>query len=291
MTRPDGVVRIWDVEGQARPRYFAAPGVQSTVRNLGDAVGLTHMGLHLRSVEPGFAGTHRHYHLVEEEWVYVLSGRGHVRIGPHRIAVSAGSFVGFPPGPRPHHFLADGEEALVLFEGGERRPGEDAGCYVDLGKRWRAGQFSDVDGPPPAEEGEATQAINIADVEPFEFQHAVDPEAGRLMRRLDLFAGLERQVVVWTHTERPHSTAFHTHTRTDEWVLILEGRARLRLGDVECELGPFDLVGHPAGGAPHVMLPLEPLTYLMGGDHDAADVVLYPEAGTRLVNGRLEPIG
>lgn len=135
MARPAAVVQIWNVAAQPRPRWFQAPGVQSAVRNLGDAVGLTHMGLHLRSIAPGDAGTHRHFHLVEEEWAYVLSGRGHVRIGPHRLPVAAGSFVGFPPGPRPHHFLAEGDTPLVLFEGGERRPSEDGGFYVDLGKR------------------------------------------------------------------------------------------------------------------------------------------------------------
>lgn len=122
-----------------------------------------------------------------------------------------------------------------------------------------------------------------------EFQHALDPDAGRLMWRLDRPTGLTRQAVVWTHTERPRSTALHSHTRTDEWVLILDGRARLRLDDAVCEVGPFDLVGHPAGGAAHRMEPIEPLTYLMGGERDAEDVVLYPEAGQRLVRGRLEP--
>ncbi|MDX2169608.1 MAG: cupin domain-containing protein [Deltaproteobacteria bacterium] len=290
MSRPPAVVHVWDVAAEPRPRFFQAPGVQSAVRNLGDAVGLTHMGLHLRRIEPGHAGTHRHYHLVEEEWVYVLSGWGHLRIGAHRVAVGPGSFAGFPAGPRPHHFLADGDEPLVLLEGGERRPREDEGVYVDLGKRWRAREFSDVEGPLPMQAGDVSQVISIEQLEPREFQHAVDPDAGRLMRRLDRPTGLQRQAVVWSHTEHRRSTAFHTHTRTDEWVLILAGRARLRLGDDHCVLAPFDLVGHPAGSAPHLMQPLEPLTYLMGGERDAEDVVLYPEAGTQLVGGRLVPL-
>ncbi len=250
MSRPSAVVQVWDVEAQPRPRWFQAAGVQSLVRNLGDAVGLTHMGLHLRSVAPGNVGTHRHFHSVEEEWVYVVSGRGHVRIGPQRLPVAAGSFVGFPPGPRPHHFLADGEEPLILLEGGERRPSEDHGVYVDLGKGWHGREFSDV-APPAIEEGEASQVVRVEDLEARDFQHAVDADAGRLMRRLDRPTGLLRQAVVWSYTERPHSTAFHTHTRTDEWVFLLAGRARLRLGDQVCEVGPFDLIGHAAGSAPH----------------------------------------
>src|SRR5262249_24775035 len=122
MGRPACVVHAWDVEGERRPRYTTWPGVGAVVRRLGDAVGLTHMGVQLRTIDPGMAGTNRHFHVVEEEWVYVLSGCGMVRIGPHRLPVRAGSFVGFPPGPRPHHFLAAGDEPLVLLEGGERRP-------------------------------------------------------------------------------------------------------------------------------------------------------------------------
>jgi hypothetical protein len=38
------------------------------------------------------------------------------------------------------------------------------------------------------------------------------------------------------------------------------------------------------------MEPLEPLTYLMGGERDPEDVVLYPEAGVRRVRGKLEPL-
>ncbi len=38
------------------------------------------------------------------------------------------------------------------------------------------------------------------------------------------------------------------------------------------------------------MEPRAPLIYLMGGERDAADVVVYPEAGVRRVGGRLEPL-
>ena len=92
------------------------------------------MGVNVRSVEPGMASTNRHFHTVEEEWVYVLGGHGVVRIGPLRLAIRAGSFVGFPPGPRPHHFIAAGQEPLLLLEGGEINPDEVI-TYPDAGVR------------------------------------------------------------------------------------------------------------------------------------------------------------
>jgi hypothetical protein len=38
------------------------------------------------------------------------------------------------------------------------------------------------------------------------------------------------------------------------------------------------------------MEPTAALTYLMGGEINADDVVIYPEAGVRRVRGKLEPL-
>jgi uncharacterized cupin superfamily protein len=291
MSRPGCVVNARDLPGEQRPRWTPAPGVGAVVRRLGDPVGLTHMGVHLRTIEPGMAGTNRHFHTVEEEWVYVLSGCGTVRIGPHRIAVRAGSFVGFPPGPRPHHFLAEGDQPLVLLEGGERRPVEDLGCYVDIQKWWRNGRFLELAEPVPAEEGDPSQCVHIDEVAAKVLQHDVDVQARRSMRWLNRLTGLVRQAVVWSGVDPgAHSTALHTHDRTDEWIFVLAGRARVRVGDDRFEVGPDDFIGHPAGGPAHRMEPIEPLTYLMGGEINADDVVIYPEAGVRRVRGKLEPL-
>src|SRR5262249_2670021 len=179
----------------------------------------------------GGGGTNRHFHVVEEEWVYVVAGSGIVRIGPLRLPVKPGTFVGFPPGPRPHHFLAEGDSTLVLLEGGERRRDEDYGFYPDLGAR-----FSLIDGvtpwtqPLPPEAGEASQCLHVDDAPPKPFTHDVDGRAHRLMRTLHRPTGLTRQAVRWSRVEAgARSTALHTHDRTDEWVFILSGRAHVRV--------------------------------------------------------------
>ena len=124
-----------------------------------------------------------------------------------------------------------------------------------------------------------------------ELHFDVDARARRTMRRLDRPTGLVRQAVVWSVVEPgAHSTAFHRHERTDEWVFILSGRAHVRVGNDSFEVGPDDFVGHPCGGPAHVMEPVEPLTYLMGGEIDPDDVVIYPEDGVRRVHGKLEPL-
>ncbi len=249
------------------------------------------MGVWVRSVEPGCAGTNRHYHEVEEEWAYVLSGAGVVRIGPLRIDVCAGHFVAFPPGPRPHHFVAAGTEAMILLEGGERRPQEDTGWYVDERRGWRHGEPVEMTEPPPPEEGDSGQCIHLEDVPERDFQHAVDPRSRRVMRSLSRATGLVRQAVRWARVRvEDRSTAYHTHDRTDEWVYILAGRASVRVGEDQFEASPGDFLGHPAGSPAHVMEPLEELTYLVGGQMDPDDVVTYPEAGVRKRRGRIEPL-
>ena len=289
--RPPCVVNVAEIAGEPRPRYSAPPGVAAIVRSPGDKTGLTHMGVHVRTIEPGFAGTNRHFHTVEEEWAYVLAGVGTVRIGPLRIAVRPGSFVGFPPGPRPHHFLAEGTEALVLIEGGERRPHEDSGWYPDLRRMGFHGKVVEKYEEPPPEQGDPKQVVHCDDVPVQDFVHDVDAAVRRRMRTLHTPTGLTRQAVrIAEVAAGGRSTVFHTHSRTDEWIFILAGRARVRVGDASFEAGPADFLGHPAGGAAHEMTALEDLTYLVGGEVDATDVVTYPEAGKRRVAGRLEPL-
>jgi uncharacterized cupin superfamily protein len=289
--RPPCVVNVWDLCGEKRPRYTSTPGVAALVRALGDATGLTQMGVAVRTVEPGFAGTNRHFHTVEEEWVYILAGRATLRLGPLRIRVRPGHFAGFPPGPRPHHLLAEGAESLVVLEGGERRPAEDGCWYPDarLMSRGRA-PVEPYEEPPP-EEGDESQVLHVDDAPVRDLQHDVDPGASRRSRALHRAAGLERQAVHWARVAAGRrSTAFHTHDRTDEWVLILAGQGVARVGNERFEIGPNDFLGHPVGGDPHVMEAVDDLTYLVGGRIDATDVVRYPEAGLRRERGGLLPL-
>jgi uncharacterized cupin superfamily protein len=289
--RPSCVINVAEIPGEARPRHSAPPGVAAVVRSPGDKTGLTHMGVHVRTIQPGFAGTNRHFHTVEEEWAYVLAGVGTVRIGPLRIAVRPGSFVGFPPGPRPHHFLAEGTEPLVLLEGGERRPAEDSWWYPDLRRMGFHGKLVERYDEPPAEQGDATQVVDIDAVPVQDFRHDLDSAVRRRMHTLHAPTGLVRQAVrIAEVAAGGRSTVLHTHSRTDEWLFILSGSARVRVGHDVFEAGPADFLGHPAGSLPHEMTALEDLTYLVGGEVDAADVVTYPEAGKRRVGGRLEPL-
>lgn len=60
-----------------------------------------------------------HVHLVDEEWMYVISGQGELRIAEERFAVGPGDFAGFPPRTHAHHLRNTGAGDLVYLSGGE----------------------------------------------------------------------------------------------------------------------------------------------------------------------------
>lgn len=98
---------------------FNANGVRHT-RDLGGPLGLQRLGIHLVRLEPGRDSTTFHFHEADEEFVYVLSGRGIAEIGEHSIEVNGGDFMAFPA-PSPGHMLRNPfEDDLVYLMGGER---------------------------------------------------------------------------------------------------------------------------------------------------------------------------
>ncbi len=291
MTRGGAVVHVPDLPGEPGPRDTKTRGVAAIVRSPGKVAGMRQMGVHVRTVAPGFAGTNRHFHTVEEEWAYVLNGRGKLRIGPLTLPVGPGHFAGFPPGPGPHHFVNDGDEDLVFLEGGESRAAEDGCWYPDARLMSQGRQLVEPYREPPPEHGTQAQLQDIESLTVQAFSHDVEPRARRQMRVLHRPTGLKRQAVYWCRvTQGALTTALHTHDRTDEWVFVLDGNGVVRIGDDEFPVGPHDFVGHPAGGEPHVMRAETDLTYLMGGMIDPLDVVTYPEHGLRRLGGKLEPL-
>lgn len=100
---------------------FNANGVRMT-RNLGDALGLQRLGVHLVRLEPGRDSTTFHFHEADEEFLYVLSGRGVAEIGEAQVEIGAGDFMAFTA-PSPGHMLRNPfDEDLVYLMGGERNP-------------------------------------------------------------------------------------------------------------------------------------------------------------------------
>ena len=103
---------------------------------------------------------------------------------------------------------------------------------------------------------------------------------------LGRLAGLER-VGVSRGRIPPGGEAFayHAHLREEEWVYIVEGRARARIDGSELELAAGDFVAFPAPQVPHLLAnPYgEDCIYLMGGERTPCDVTAYPDLDKRYV--------
>jgi uncharacterized cupin superfamily protein len=97
--------------------------------------GLQRAHVSLGRIPPGKDSFAYHAHMVEEEWVYILSGRGLADIDGKTYEVGAGDFMGFPT-PGIAHLLRNPFDAdLVYLMGGEAVP-LDVLEYPTLGKRY-----------------------------------------------------------------------------------------------------------------------------------------------------------
>ena len=97
--------------------------------------GLSRLALGIARVPPGKESFLYHRHERDEEFLYILSGRGIAEIGEERFEVGPGDFMGFaaPQGPA-HHISNPFEEELVYLMGGESS-GFDIGHFPRLGRR------------------------------------------------------------------------------------------------------------------------------------------------------------
>ncbi|MDI1482097.1 cupin domain-containing protein [Polyangium sp. y55x31] len=100
---------------------------------LGMATGLERIGVNLIRVPPGKESFIYHRHHGEEEFLYILSGRGIAEIGDETFEVGPGDFMGFPVPSVAHHLKNPFEEDLVYLSCGEKKPTEIAE-FPRLGK-------------------------------------------------------------------------------------------------------------------------------------------------------------
>jgi uncharacterized cupin superfamily protein len=128
------LVRAADIERHAQSfSHPWNPRSQISGAMLGRMAGLKRIGVHFARIPPGKESFVYHSHFFEEEWIYILSGRGRARIDAVDYEVGAGDFMGFPTPAVAHHLVNDGSEDLVYLMGGESSKAEIAE-FPDLGR-------------------------------------------------------------------------------------------------------------------------------------------------------------
>jgi uncharacterized cupin superfamily protein len=78
--------------------------------------GSLQLGGSVMELPPGAVAYPFHYHCMNEEAIYVISGTGTTRIGEARVKIRAGDWIAFPVGPaHAHQMINDSNEPLVYL--------------------------------------------------------------------------------------------------------------------------------------------------------------------------------
>ena len=105
--------------------------------------------------------------------------------------------------------------------------------------------------------------------------------AGLATQYLGAAAGSER---LYINIDRvppgAYSTKYHSHSKQEEFFLILSGRGTLRLDDKEYSVSEGDFIAKPAGhGITHTFMGSgdKPLVILDAGTVECEDICYYPD--------------
>ena len=83
-------------------------------KRLGAAVGAKGLGVSWFEIPPGKKAFPFHYHLANDEAVFVLEGEGVLRSGEEEAPLRAGDYIAFPPGP-PGHQIVNRSQAPLRY--------------------------------------------------------------------------------------------------------------------------------------------------------------------------------
>ena len=129
------------------------PKSEVTGTHLSGIAGLSRTGVSLVRISPDKESFAYHLHHREEEWIYVLSGRGVAQIDGEEYELAPGDFVAFPAPSVAHNMTNPFDVELIYMMGGEHLEHEIAD-FPELGKRMIRNRTT-------------IDIYNIADGEPF----------------------------------------------------------------------------------------------------------------------------
>lgn len=273
-----------------------------------------HVGVAIEELAPGMQSAPAHYHIFEEEHLYVLEGSLSVRIGDGAHDMKAGDYVCFPAGQRAGHCLLNNSGKVCRYVIVGERNLDEVVVYTDsskvlvrsLGRRaifdmkamrgyWEGENTGLPDGQvPPDDMGLASVAsftpklpVSSHDI-PWEASHESERFGGRAKHLTYAAVGRHYHVGMLIESPAPGKRLAprHYHMLEEEHALILEGQVTLLLGDQQYDMTPGDYVCFPAGvKIPHAFVNggSGPCSYLMIGEHNPNEVCVYPDSNKIMV--------
>lgn len=143
---------VASVVGTLYPSPFDVPCRARERKRLGDAAGLTQYGVNLLRLPPGAWSSQRHWHIAQDEFIYVLAGEVVLVTDGGEEILHAGDAAGFPANEGNGHCLQNrsSADAQILEIG--TRIAEDAAYYSDIDMMAPAGgkpaTYTHRDGTP-----------------------------------------------------------------------------------------------------------------------------------------------
>jgi uncharacterized cupin superfamily protein len=111
--RHPNVVNLREVEAR---EYAHGEKFACRTRWVTEATGATGLGCSWYEVPPGRTAFPQHFHCANHEALFILGGRGTLRIGEERVPVAAGDYATLPPGPQgAHQWQNTGEGPLTYL--------------------------------------------------------------------------------------------------------------------------------------------------------------------------------
>jgi uncharacterized cupin superfamily protein len=138
-----------ETTGTGYPPPYDAPVKARAYRRLAQDFGLTQFGVNIARLVPGAWSSQRHWHMLEDEFVYVLAGEATLISDDGEQLCRPGDVVGFKAGSKDgHHFINRSDTDAVLLIVGARLDG-DHGEYPDIDMKFNPRAY-DAPGDPRA---------------------------------------------------------------------------------------------------------------------------------------------
>jgi uncharacterized cupin superfamily protein len=140
------------------PEPFRSRVLPREKRALGDALGLTKIGINLTTLPPGKESSMRHFHTREDEFVFVVEGEVVLRTDEGEQLLTAGTCAGFPAGSKDGHQLVNRSDRPARYLEISNRDREDSAEYPDVDLAYQktpegGALFTHKDGSPYAKAG------------------------------------------------------------------------------------------------------------------------------------------
>jgi uncharacterized cupin superfamily protein len=121
------------------PKELAERVLPREKRALGDALGLTKIGVNLTTLMPGKESSMRHYHSHEDEFVFVLEGEVTLRTDAGEQVLGPGQCAGFPAGSTDGHQFVNRSTRPARYVEISNRDPHDGAEYPDVDLVYRKG--------------------------------------------------------------------------------------------------------------------------------------------------------